>query len=245
MLRCEGVCAAYGRVKVLQDVSLEVAAGEVVTVIGGNGAGKSTLLRVIGGLLPPAQGAVTFMGADITGMRAEHVVRRGVALVPEGRMLFAEMTVAENLRLGAYSRTGAAAKDEYAADLGRVQELFPVLADRSRQPASTLSGGEQQMLAMARALMARPRLLLLDEPSLGLAPRVITDIFRALDVLRRDGLTILLVEQDAKVALRHADRGYVMRTGRVVLTGSAEELSGNDDVRLIYLGAWHGKDATA
>ncbi len=240
MLEVRDLLAGHGHVRVLEGVSLDVGAGEVVSVIGANGAGKSTLLKTVAGLLPPFGGRVAFEGVDVTGMRAERLVRRGVALVPEGRMLFAALPVAENLRLGAYSRTGAAARHDVAEDLARVHALFPVLAERMTQPAATLSGGEQQMLAIARALMARPRLLLLDEPSLGLAPRVITDIFRALDVLRDGGLTILLVEQDARVALRHADRGYVMRSGTVALSGSSAELMANDDVRLIYLGGWHG-----
>ncbi len=242
MLEVAGLGAAYGRVHVLRDVSLTVAAGECVTVIGANGAGKSTLLRCVAGLLRPTAGRVTVDGADVTGMAAEKLVRRGVALVPEGRMLFGPMSVAENLRLGAYSR-GRAPATETAADLARVHELFPVLAERASQAAATLSGGEQQMLAVGRALMSRPRLLLLDEPSLGLAPKVIAGIFSALDELRRAGLTILLVEQDARLALRHADRGYVMRTGRVALEGRAADLAADDDVRLIYLGAWHGRDA--
>jgi branched-chain amino acid transport system ATP-binding protein len=243
MLDVAGLSAAYGRVRVLHDVSLTVAAGECVTVIGANGAGKSTLLRCVAGLLRPSAGRVTFDGTDVTGTGAEKLVRRGVALVPEGRMLFGPMTVAENLRLGAYSRPRGAAA-ESAKDLSRVHELFPVLAERASQAAATLSGGEQQMLAVGRALMSRPRLLLLDEPSLGLAPKVITGIFSALDGLRRAGLTILLVEQDARLALRHADLGYVMRTVRVALEGPAADLAANDDVRLIYLGAWHGRDAT-
>jgi len=243
MLEVAGLGAAYGRVRVLNDVTLTVAAGECVTVIGANGAGKSTLLRCVAGLLRPAVGRVSFDGVEVTGLGAEKLVRRGMALVPEGRMLFGPMTVAENLRLGAYCR-GRAAAMQTAEDLARVHGLFPVLAERASQPAATLSGGEQQMLAVGRALMSRPRLLLLDEPSLGLAPKVITGIFAALDELRRAGLTILLVEQDARLALRHADRGYVMRTGRVALTGPAADLAANDDVRLIYLGAWHGRDST-
>jgi branched-chain amino acid transport system ATP-binding protein len=240
MLSVRDLRAAYGHVSVLHGISLEVAAGECVTVIGANGAGKSTLLKCAGGLLRPVAGSVTLEGEDVTGMPAEKLVRRGVALVPEGRHLFGPMTVDENLCLGAYAR-GKAAKGESAEDLGRVRALFPVLAERASQRAATLSGGEQQMLAIGRALMARPRLLLLDEPSLGLAPKVIADIFAALDALKREGLTILLVEQDAKVALRHADRGYVMRTGTIALTGSSADLMADDDVRLIYLGGRHGK----
>jgi branched-chain amino acid transport system ATP-binding protein len=216
-----------------------VEAGECVTVIGANGAGKSTLLKTVAGLVRPSGGSVTLDGVDVTGVPAERLVRRGVSLVPEGRRLFGPMSVADNLRLGAYA--GAGGQAAFDERLERVHDVFPVLAERAAQRAATLSGGEQQMLAIARALMAGPRLLLLDEPSLGLAPRVIADIFAALDALRREGLTILLVEQDAKVALRHADRGYVMRTGAVALTGSAGALLADDDVRLIYLGGRHGK----
>jgi branched-chain amino acid transport system ATP-binding protein len=174
-------------------------------------------------------------------MPADRRVSRGIALIPEGRKLFASMTVEENLRLGAYSR-GRGTGKEYDDDLAMVYELFSVLGERSTQTAGTLSGGEQQMLAIGRALMSRPRLLLLDEPSLGLAPQIIREIFVALDRLRERGLTLFLVEQDAKIALSHADRGYVMRTGRIALAGSADELMADDDVRLIYLGAWHDKE---
>ncbi len=233
ILSVRGLSAGYGHVNVLRGIDLEVAKGELVTVIGSNGAGKSTLLKTIVGLVTPTAGEVVLEGEPITGLGPEKVVRRGMALVPEGRLLFGSMTVAENLDLGAYSRPRTEDRRE---DLERVRELFPVLAQRDTQSAATLSGGEQQMLAVARALMARPRLLLLDEPSLGLAPKVIAEIFSALDVLRADGLTILLVEQDARLALKHADRGYVMRTGEVVMSGSSAELLANDDVRLIYLG---------
>jgi branched-chain amino acid transport system ATP-binding protein len=236
MLEVAGISAGYGHVRVLEDVSLAVEAGECVTVIGANGSGKSTLLKTVAGLLRPTAGRVALDGDDVTGLSAEKLVRRGVGLVPEGRRLFGPMSVAENLALGAYSLGRAS----HAGELERVHALFPVLAERATQPAATLSGGEQQMLAIGRALMSRPRLLLLDEPSLGLAPKVIGSIFAALDELRREGLTILLVEQDARLALRHADHGYVMRTGRVVLTGPAAELAANDDVRLIYLGGRHG-----
>lgn len=238
-LAAERLCAGYGRITVLRDVSLHVAEGEAVTLIGANGAGKSTLLKAVVGLLRPVSGTVSLFGEDVTGMPPERLVRRGLAMVPEGRMLFGPMTVAENLALGAFSR-GAGPRVSPTQDLEAAFELFPVLRERLTQPAATLSGGEQQMLAVARALMSRPRILLLDEPSLGLAPKVIAEIFGALEALRAKGLTILLVEQDAKVALRHCDRGYVMRTGSVVLEGSSAELLDNDDVRLIYLGAWHG-----
>lgn len=241
MLEVSDLVSGYGNVRVLHGVSLAVQAGEAVTLIGTNGAGKTTLLRVLSGLLPAWSGTVTLEGSDITGLASHKRVRRGLALVPEGRMLFGSMSVEDNLRLGAYSRRGRQANEELAADTKTVYELFPVLGERAGQTAATLSGGEQQMLAIGRGLMARPGLLLLDEPSLGLAPKVITEIFAALDELRRRGLTILLVEQDARVALKHADRGYVLRTGQVVLSGAAAELMADDDVRLIYLGAWHGK----
>lgn len=239
-LSIEGLHAGYGHVDVLRGIDLQVSEGEVVTLIGANGAGKSTLLKAVVGLVQPSAGTVSFFGEDITRMPPQRAVRKGMALVPEGRMLFAPMTVEENLRLGAHSRPAS----DFASQRDRVFELFPVLAERKGQTAATLSGGEQQMLAIARGLMAAPRMLLLDEPSLGLAPRVIAEIFAALEKLRAEGLTILLVEQDARLALRHADRGYVMRTGAVALTGTAEELLADDDVRLIYLGAWSGKGST-
>ncbi|HEX9094248.1 MAG TPA: ABC transporter ATP-binding protein [Coriobacteriia bacterium] len=222
----------------MHGVDLEVRRGEIVTLVGANGAGKSTLLKTVVGLLHASRGSITFDGADITRSTPERAVRGGVALVPEGRMLFAALTVEENLRLGAYPRRGRAAAAEYVEDVDRVCDLFPMLRERMRQTAATLSGGEQQMLAVARALMSRPTLLLLDEPSLGLAPKVIAEIFGTLDALRSAGLTVLLVEQDVRVALRHADRGYVMRTGRVAMSGTAAELLADDHVRLIYLGAW-------
>jgi branched-chain amino acid transport system ATP-binding protein len=238
LLRVDNLHAGYGRVPVLHGVDLEVRRGEVVTLVGANGAGKSTLLKAIVGLVGVTMGSVAFDGEDITRITPERAVRRGIALVPEGRMLFGPLSVSDNLRLGAYTRGGRTAAGEYAEDLERVFALFPVLRERQRQTAATLSGGEQQMLAVARALMSRPRMLLLDEPSLGLAPKVIAEIFGTLDTLRAAGLTVLLVEQDVKVALKHADRGYVMRTGRVVMEGSAGELLANDHVRLIYLGTW-------
>ena len=236
LLAVEGLCAGYGHVPVLRDVSVRVDTGEIVTLVGANGAGKSTLLRAIMSTLRPSAGVVLLAGDDVTRVPPEHMVRRGVALVPEGRMLFGTMTVEDNLRLGAHVRARAA----YAESLERVVGLFPVLAERLDQTAATLSGGEQQMLAIARALMSRPTLLMLDEPSLGLAPKVIGEIFATLDGLRAHGLTVLLVEQDVKVALRHADRGYVMRTGRIVMEGPAPDLLADDHIRHIYLGTWDG-----
>ena len=238
MLQVRDLSAGYGHVRVLYDVAIEVEAGEVVTLIGANGAGKSTLLRTVAGLLPAWSGEVMFEGEALTRTDPHERVQRGIALVPEGRMLFAPMSVDENLRLGAYRRNDPAGIVE---DREIVFDLFPVLEERHQQTAGTLSGGEQQMLAIARALMSRPRMLLLDEPSLGLAPMVIREIFGVLDRLRDRGVTIFLVEQDARIALKHADRGYVMRTGAVAMSGTAEDLIANDDVRLIYLGAWHGE----
>jgi branched-chain amino acid transport system ATP-binding protein len=236
LLSITGLCSGYGRVPVLHGVELHVSRGEVVTLVGANGAGKSTLLKTLVGLVQATAGEVSFGDEEITRISPEKAVRKGIALVPEGRMLFGPLTVEENLRLGAFSiKDGAGG---YERDRARVFELFPVLAERSSQTAATLSGGEQQMLAVGRALMSRPTLLLLDEPSLGLAPKVIAEIFATLDRLRADGLTVLLVEQDVKVALKHADRGYVMRTGQIALAGTSAELLANDHIRHIYLGAW-------
>jgi branched-chain amino acid transport system ATP-binding protein len=236
ILEVLGVRAGYGRIDVVREASLSVKSGEVVALLGSNGAGKSTLLKAIAGILRPSAGAVRLAGDDVTALPPERLVRRGLALVPEGRMLFGDLTVEENLALGAYATGSDAATRE------RVLTLFPVLADRLSQRAATLSGGEQQMLAIGRALMSRPRVMLLDEPSLGLAPRVVAQIFDVLDDLVSDGLGVLLVEQDANLALKHANRGYVMRNGRVVLKGHASDLRRNDEVRLAYLGSWHRKE---
>jgi len=237
LLELIGLDAGYGHVPVLHAVDLTLREGGMVALLGANGAGKSTLLKSIAGLVAPSGGSVRFRGEDITRSTAQSRVRRGIALVPEGRLLFGALSVDENLRLGAYATKGVRRRQETMSRLARVEELFPVLAERSSQSASTLSGGEQQMLAIGRALMSGPHVLLLDEPSLGLAPRVIAEIFAALDVLRSDGVSILLAEQDARLALRHADQGYVMRTGSIVLQGSAEELLADDTVRMIYLGS--------
>ncbi|MDO8914705.1 MAG: ABC transporter ATP-binding protein [Coriobacteriia bacterium] len=241
LLVVEGLHAGYGHVPVLRGVDLHVSAGEIVTLVGANGAGKSTLLKTIVGLVHATRGRVVYDGQDATRTLPERAVRAGLALVPEGRMLFGPLTVEENLRLGAFARRGAPDPEDFE----RVFVLFPVLRERLGQTASTLSGGEQQMLAIGRALMSRPRLLLLDEPSLGLAPKVIAEIFGTLDRLRTDGLTVLLVEQDVKIALRHADRGYVMRTGAIAHSGSAKDLLADDHVRHIYLGAWDDTSASS
>ncbi|MDR7470991.1 MAG: ABC transporter ATP-binding protein [Armatimonadota bacterium] len=222
----------YGRVRALQEISLDVGAGEIVAILGSNGAGKSTTLRAISGLVHPREGSITFHGRDITRLPAEAIVRLGIAHCPEGRKLFPEMTVLENLEMGAYTRNR-----DLSADLERTYALFPLLRERRQQRAGSLSGGEQQMLAIARALMAQPALLLLDEPSMGLAPYVVREVARAIRALNEAGVTLLLVEQNVEVALRLAHRAYVLENGRIVLAGSAQELSGNVLVRRAYIGS--------
>lgn len=234
MLKLESVKVAYGAIQAVKGVSLEVHAGEVVTIIGANGAGKSTLLKSIVGLEPLAEGRVLINGKDCTALPAHQRVGLGVAMSPEGRGVFADQTVRENLMLGAYSRKHGAAATEAAIE--REFERFPRLKERQDQLSGTLSGGEQQMLAIARSLMSDPRLLLLDEPSLGLAPLIIKDIFDAIRQLRHSGLTILLVEQMAKQALGVADRAYVLETGYITLEGSGRELLDNPKVKAAYLG---------
>jgi len=232
MLEVEGVHSFYGRIEALRGVDLEVRAGEIVTLIGANGAGKSTLLMTICGNPRARSGTIRFDGADITGLATHRIVRLGIAHAPEGRRIFPRMTVLENLLMGA-----VVADDRYLdEDLARVFALFPLLADRRRQRGGTLSGGEQQMLAIARALMSRPRLLLLDEPSLGLAPMMVRQIFAAIrDLNANHGITVFLVEQNAHHALRLAQRGYVMVNGEIALTGTGEELLADADVRAAYL----------
>jgi branched-chain amino acid transport system ATP-binding protein len=232
LLDVSGLSARYGAVQALSTVSLTVAEGEVVTLIGSNGAGKSTTLRAICGLTPAASGTVTFDGEDITRLPAQEIVTRGIALSPEGRRCFARMTVRENLDLGAYRRSGP----EVAMDLERVFTLFPRLKERAGQKAGTMSGGEQQMLAIGRALMAKPRLLLLDEPSLGIAPILVQRIYQTISEIHRSGVAILLVEQNARRALDAAGRGYVLETGRVVLTDDTVALRRDPRVAEAYLG---------
>jgi branched-chain amino acid transport system ATP-binding protein len=232
LLDVSGVSARYGAVQALTTVSLTVGEGEVVTLIGSNGAGKSTTLRAICGLTPAAAGTVTFDGEDITRLPAQEIVTRGIALSPEGRRCFARMTVRENLDLGAFRRTGP----EVAMDLERVFTLFPRLKERAGQKAGTMSGGEQQMLAIGRALMAKPRLLLLDEPSLGIAPILVQRIYQTISEIHRSGVAILLVEQNARRALDAAGRGYVLETGRVVLTDDTVALRRGPRVAEAYLG---------
>ena len=233
LLEVRGVDAGYGAVQVLWDVSLEVGRGEVVALIGANGAGKSTLLRVVSGLLTPRRGRIRFQAENITGLTPERLVRMGVAHVPQGRRLFADLSVRENLLLGAYVRADRA---NVPADLGRVLDLFPVLRERLSLAANQLSGGEQQMAALARALMARPRLLLIDEPSLGLAPLAVRELMVVVDQLRGEGSGVLLVEQDVALALAHADRGYVLEAGHIVLTDVSAALRTDPRVRTAYLG---------
>ncbi|WP_031386628.1 ABC transporter ATP-binding protein [Desulfonatronum thiodismutans] len=235
MLRIRNVSAGYAGIAVLHGVSLHVGQGETVCLVGANGAGKSTLLQVVSGLIRPFSGELRFEDADLTTLPPHRIVAAGLVQVPEARELFPSMTVRENLDLGAFALRRAA-QAEIRANRARLLELFPVLGQRLEQKAGTLSGGEQQMLAIARALMAKPRLLILDEPSLGLAPLVIKEIFRTLRDLRAEGLTILLVEQNALAAMRISDRAYVLQAGRMLLSGTAEELQSNDDFRRAYLG---------
>ena len=234
MLRVEKLSTFYGNIQALRDITLRARRGNITTIIGANGAGKTTLLRTISGLNRARHGLVIYEDRDITNMPPNKIVRGGISMVPQGRQVFADMTVAENLELGAYVRHRTD-RPEVRQDQDMVYELFPVLAERKRQNAGTLSGGEQQMLAVGRALMSRPKLLLLDEPSMGLAPKVIQSIFKTLHRLHEQGLTILLVEQDAKIALETADYGYVMRTGKVALEGKSDELLLNDEIKQIYL----------
>jgi len=233
VLELADVHVRYGNIRALQGVSLRVDSGELVALIGSNGAGKSTTLRTISGLLRPTQGTIVFEGADITNAGTDRIVARGISQCPEGRRIFGSLTVSDNLRLGAVSRKDA---KEVAADLEMVFELFPLLRERLGQAGGTLSGGEQQMLAIGRALMSRPRLLLLDEPSLGLAPLMVERIFATIAELKRQGRTILLVEQNVHQALDVADRAYVLETGRITLDGPAELLRRNPAVEQSYLG---------
>ena len=233
MLTIDNLNVFYGAIHALKGISLEVKEGEIVTLIGANGAGKSTTLRTISGLLKPKEGSIKFEGKDIGGMAAQNVVKLGISQVPEGRRIFANMTVMENLELGAFIRSDKAG---IAQDLDMVFGRFPRLAERRSQLAGTLSGGEQQMLAMGRALMSRPRMMLLDEPSMGLAPLLIREIFNIIVDINSTGTTVLLVEQNANMALSIAHRTYVMETGRITLSGDAKELAASEDVRKAYLG---------
>jgi branched-chain amino acid transport system ATP-binding protein len=236
MLRIRNLESGYDRLKVLRHISIHVSAGEIVTIIGANGAGKTTLLKTIAGLIRSRAGEMLFEKQEITRLSPEKIVFLGCSLVPEGRQVFAPMTVRENLLLGGYVQYRRNKKNEVNADLDRIFGLFPILREREAQLAGTLSGGEQQMLAIGRALMARPKLIMMDEPSMGLAPLIVKDIFSIIKKLRDEGNTVLLVEQNAKAALGIADRGYVLETGRIVLEENAEDLLSNRDVQRAYLG---------
>lgn len=233
MLKVENIDVFYGNIQALREVSLEVNEGEIVTLIGANGAGKTTLLKTLSGLLKPKKGTIEYLENSIAGKAAQGIVKSGISQVPEGRRVFANMSVEENLDLGAYLRKD---RDGIKKDMERVYELFPRLFERKSQSAGTLSGGEQQMLAMGRAIMAKPKLLLLDEPSMGLAPLMVQTIFRIIKEINEAGTTILLVEQNAHMALSIAQRAYVIETGKVVLSGDAKELQESDEVRAAYLG---------
>ena len=232
LLEVESLDCHYGAIKALHDVSLTVEKGQIVTLIGSNGAGKTTTLRALSGMIAPARGAIRFDGRSLVGLKPHEIVRLGIAHAPEGRGIFPNMTVRENLELGAYSRSDP----QIQADLRKQLERFPRLGERAMQLAGTLSGGEQQMLAVARALMARPRLLLLDEPSLGLAPQIVQSIFAIIREINAEGVTILLVEQNAHMALKIAHYGYVLETGRVKMHDEAKKLAESDEVRKAYLG---------
>jgi branched-chain amino acid transport system ATP-binding protein len=236
MLRLSSVISCYGRITALRGVSLHVNEGEIVALIGANGAGKTTLLDTVSGVMAPRSGTIQFLGRKINGNGPERLVRMGMSHIPQGRQLFPDMTVYENLILGAYRQPRGDKKRHLQEDLDRVHSIFPLLKERDTQLAGTLSGGEQQMLAIGRALMSRPKLLLLDEPSMGLAPIVVKDIFKVIGSLHKQGTTVLIVEQNAKAALSIAQRAYVMETGRVVLEGTAHELARNPEVRRAYLG---------
>jgi branched-chain amino acid transport system ATP-binding protein len=236
LLDVRGIDVGYGDTQVLWDVSLEIRRGEVVALVGANGAGKSTLLTAISGILRPWEGTILFDGRNIEHMSAERIVARGLVHVPQGRRLFAALSVEENLKLGAYTRRAGSAR-AIAEDLTRTYELLPVLFERRNQLAGSLSGGEQQMCAIGRGLMSRPELLLIDEMSLGLAPKVVDDLLGAIDVIHRDGgLSFLLVEQDVQIALERADRGYVIENGRIVTSGLGADLLNSAEVRAAYLG---------
>jgi branched-chain amino acid transport system ATP-binding protein len=234
LLKIEDLKVNYGGIEAVKGISLTVEEGQIVTLIGANGAGKSTTLRTISGLVKPRSGKITFCGEDITGMDPTNIVKRGITMAPEGRHIFPDMTVKENLRVGAYLR-----KDDITPDLDMVYDLFPRLKERQWQLGGTLSGGEQQMLAVGRALMAKPRVMMLDEPSLGLAPLVVKDIFTIIQRINEQGVTILLIEQNANMALRVAHRAYVLETGSITMSGTGAELLADERIEEAYLGKKH------
>ncbi len=231
MLKIENLKVNYGGIEAVKGISFDIKQGEIVTLIGANGAGKSTTLRTISSLVKPASGSINFLGNDITGIPAHQIVKAGITLCPEGRHIFPDMTVLENIKIGAYLRN-----DNLDKDIEKVYDLFPILKERNWQLAGTLSGGEQQMLAVARGLMSNPKLMMLDEPSLGLAPLVVKDIFNVITEINKTGVTILLVEQNANMALKIADRAYVLETGRITMQGTGKELIENEKIIEAYLG---------
>jgi branched-chain amino acid transport system ATP-binding protein len=235
MIEVKNIGVWYGNIQALNDVSLSLKKGEVVAVIGSNGAGKSTLIKAIAGLLPKRHGEIYFDGQDITGKRPDLISRAGIAVIPENRRLFTSMPVIDNLNLGAYNRLRKGEKNGVAEDIEMMFQFFPRLKERSKQHAGTLSGGEQQMLVIARALMSRPKAILMDEPSIGLAPMIVKEIFKVIGTLREKGYTILLIEQNARLALKASDRAYVMELGRVTIEDRSDALSKSDRVRKLYL----------
>ncbi|WP_026581741.1 ABC transporter ATP-binding protein [Bacillus sp. J33] len=232
MLKVNGISAYYGQIQVLKNIALEVEEGSIVTILGANGAGKTTTMKTISGLLKPKHGSISFQGEDVTGLRPDQLLRKGIALVPEGRQILAGMTVFENLEMGAYHRKD----NEIEHDIKRIMERFPILDERQKQLGGTLSGGQQQMLAIARAILSKPKLLLLDEPSMGLAPLIVADIFKIIKEINEAGTTVLLVEQNARQALRISDYGYVLETGKIVAEGNSQELLNDPRIMEAYLG---------
>lgn len=233
MIKIDNLVVAYGGIEALKGISLEVPSGKIVTLVGANGAGKSTTLKSIVGLVKPKSGNIDFQGTDLTKLNTELMVKNGIALVPEGRKVFADLTVLENLKIGAYTRKDTKGINE---DLEKVYSLFPRLKERTWQLAGTLSGGEQQMLAIGRALMSRPKLIMMDEPSLGLAPIIVKELFGIIKKINEEGMTVLLIEQNANAALKIADIGYIMETGKITLKGTGKDLLNNDEIKKAYLG---------
>ncbi|MFE8700697.1 ABC transporter ATP-binding protein [Cytobacillus sp. FJAT-54145] len=236
MLKVNGISAFYGKIQVLKDISLEVEEGSIVTILGANGAGKTTTMKTILGLLKTQQGSIEFRGEGVTGLRPDQLLRKGIALVPEGRQILAGMTVLENLEMGAYHRKD----NEIEQDIKNVMKRFPILEERQKQLGGTLSGGQQQMLAIARAILSKPKLLLLDEPSMGLAPLVVADIFKIIKEINQAGTTVLLVEQNARQALRISDYGYVLETGKIIAEGKSQDLLVDPRIMEAYLGKKSG-----
>jgi branched-chain amino acid transport system ATP-binding protein len=232
MLKVNGINASYGKIQVLKNISLEVEEGSIVTILGANGAGKTTTMKSISGLLKPQDGKIEFLGEDVTGLRPDQLLKKGIALVPEGRQILAGMSVLENLEMGAYHRSD----NEIGQDLEKMFARFPILKEREKQLGGTLSGGQQQMLAIARAIMSRPKLLLLDEPSMGLAPLVVADIFKIIKEINQTGTTVLLVEQNARQALKVSDYGYVLETGKIIADGKSTDLLNDPRIMEAYLG---------